>query len=239
MRTIDDFTFGLDLVDKESIKASHNNTISAIVSAVCLSTDPPTDVRRLLDDVYLQDDADNYVYSVSFSMSGEAYTSKRITEDVIELISSQAKDLMSIENLGRVTKLLMMTSDKKNDRLRSFLTGWSALEMFLNKAFLFYKREFIRRGFTDNAPSGIKKYIDRINEAIERDKYPWLDKFMMIAALLGSDTIEADVELFRKLKGARDDFFHKQEIVENNLPVAELRTLLARYLRAHIEFIKS
>jgi phosphomannomutase len=146
---------------------------------------------------------------------------------------------MSIENLGRVTKLLMMTSDKKNDRLRSFLTGWSALEIFLNKAFLFYEQEFISQGFTDNVSSGIKRYIERIKEAIKRGKYSLLDKFMMAAAFLGSDTIEADVELFRKLKDARDDFFHKQEIVDNNLPVAELRALLTRYLRAHIEFIKS
>lgn len=94
VRTVKDFTFGIDLIDKEPVKTTHRNTISAMVSAVSLSTDPPTDVRILLDDVYLIDDSDQCIYSVSFSMSGEGYTSKRVTDKNIELISSRAKDLV-------------------------------------------------------------------------------------------------------------------------------------------------
>jgi hypothetical protein len=235
MRTESDFSVAFDLIDKEDIKAKYRNTISAIMSAVSLSTNPPSDVRRLLSDVYLKDDSGNCLYSISFSMSAEAYTSSRVSDEITALIAAHARSLLRLEPLSRVTRLLLQTSDKQNDRLRSFLSGWSALEMFLNKTFLFYEQEFIRRSLIDNAPSGIERYIDRIKDAIQRGKYPLLDKFIMIAACLGGATIEADIEIFRNLKDTRDDFFHKQEIVENNLPVAELRTLLARYLRAHIE----
>lgn len=36
MRTINDFTFGIGLIDKEAIKATRRNTVSAMVSAVIL-----------------------------------------------------------------------------------------------------------------------------------------------------------------------------------------------------------
>lgn len=238
MRTVNDFTVGIDLIDKETIKVAHRNTISAIVSAVCLSTDPPTDVRKLLDDVYLIDDSDKCVYSISFSMTAEAYTSKRVTDEIIGSISLQAKDLLRISDLSRITRLLLMTSDKRNDRLRSFLSGWSALEIFINKTFPIYEEKFMRRVIRDNAPAGTTRYIDRIREVME-GKHRLLDKFVVIAACLGGDTIEADIDLFKKLKDIRDDFFHKQEIAENNLPTAGLRSLLNRYLRAHIAFTNS
>ena len=58
MRTVNDFTFGIDLIDKEPLTAKYQNTISSIFSSVSLSTDPPTDVRMLLDNVYLIDDTE-------------------------------------------------------------------------------------------------------------------------------------------------------------------------------------
>ncbi|OIP61522.1 MAG: hypothetical protein CO148_10535 [Nitrospirae bacterium CG_4_9_14_3_um_filter_41_27] len=131
-----------------------------------------------------------------------------------------------------------MTSNKRNDRLQSFLSGWSALEIFINKTFTVYEEEFMKRVIRDDAPAGTTRYIDRIREVME-GKHRLLDKFIVIAACLGGDTIEADIDLFKKLKDTRDDFFHKQDIAENNLPTAELRSLLNRYLRAHIAFTNS
>jgi hypothetical protein len=238
-RTINDFTFGIDLIDKEAIKASHRNTISAIVSAACLSIDPPTDVRRLLDDVCLKDDDDKCIYSISFSMSAEGYSSRKVTDEIVGSVSLQAKDLLKIGDLSRVTRLLLMTSDKRNDRLRSFLTGWSALEIFVNKTFPFYEQELKKRITGDDTPPGTVRYLDRIKDALDRGKYSLLEKFTVIAACLGGNIIEADIDLFKKLKDVRDDFFHKQEIAENNLPTADLRSLLSRYLRAHVAFTKS
>jgi hypothetical protein len=238
MRTVNDFTFGIDLIDKEPITAKYQNTISSIFSSVSLSTDPPTDVRMLLDNVYLIDDTDKCIYSVSFSMSAEGYTSRKVSDEIIESISSRVKDLLRIKDLSRITRLLLMTSNKRNDRLRSFLSGWSALEIFINKTFTVYEEEFMKRVIRDDAPAGTTRYIDRIREVME-GKHRLLDKFIVIAACLGGDTIEADIDLFKKLKDTRDDFFHKQDIAENNLPTNELRSLLNQYLRAHIAFANS
>jgi hypothetical protein len=57
----------------------------------------------LLDNVYLIDDTDKSIYSVSFSMSAEGYTSRKVSDEIIESISSRVKDPVQHSNIGNKT----------------------------------------------------------------------------------------------------------------------------------------
>ena len=118
------------------------------------------------------------------------------------------------------------------DELRSFISAWTALEIFTNKVFSSYEEKFIGNIADDHGTHGVNQFLTRIKDVM-KDKYRLSDKFALIASFL-SDEIEKDMELFKSMKNLRDDISHGKEFNEEALPVENARKLVAKYLKSHM-----
>jgi hypothetical protein len=143
----------------------------------------------------------------------------------------------------RVISLFAQSLDARNDRLKGFLFAWSATEIFVNKAFSSYSRS---ASSNEVRIPGTSAYSKRVAKATELGKYALLDRFVVIAALLGDDSenvdeLDSDVEVFKRIKDIRDELFHGQDILETSLPslTVDLQSLLSKYLRRHLEQVNS
>jgi hypothetical protein len=147
------------------------------------------------------------------------------------------------QNLSRVVRLLASSLDSKNDKLRRFIFGWTALEIFVNKFFDGHRQTFVSDKTEIPTTS---RYSQRVASAVETGEYKPLDKFIIIAAVLigvasNSDIVELDddADEFQRLKRIRNEFFHGEDISENTLPDAEVREFLSKYMLKHINYVSA
>jgi hypothetical protein len=124
------------------------------------------------------------------------------------------------------------------DRLKAFVSGWTALEILIEKSFKTYEQIFLSPLTNAEQPTLRERFLGRITDVM-KDKYRLTDKFLAVAAVLFPAVADAEVQedykKFCRLKGLRDSIFHGDEFSERDLPVHELAELLRKYLVAYIE----
>jgi hypothetical protein len=136
--------------------------------------------------------------------------------------------------LKRVVNLFARSLDSAaDDDFRSFLFGWTALEIFINKVFSQYEKVLVEAVNSQVTVHGVSRYFERITQVM-KDKYRLVDKFSVAAGVLAGETSDADVDQFKRIKKARDELLHGQDVAVTSLINTELRELLSRYLRAHL-----
>jgi hypothetical protein len=131
--------------------------------------------------------------------------------------------------------LLIQAISRDTDKLRRFISGWSALEILVNKVFSEYEKLFIQN-LIGTAPTGhTQRYFDRIRYVMQ-DKYRITDKFVIVVACLGeNESTESDIDDFESIKEKRDSLLHGNLIDESSLPINETIRLLKKYLSRHID----
>jgi hypothetical protein len=138
------------------------------------------------------------------------------------------------EELSRIISLMARSLDTAaEDDFRSFLFGWTALEIFINKVFGQYEKAFVAAVTSETSVHGASRYFERITQVM-KDKYRLLDKFGVVAAALAGETSDADIDQFERIKKVRDELLHGQDAPVTSLLNTELRELLSKYLRAHL-----
>ncbi len=233
-RETDDYSLGVGLISKEIIAESYSDQLHTLLVALCLSTKHEIiEVKKVTGDVYLINERGKPIYSFDFSGSGENYSSRRTTDEVITEAQGQSIKLMSERNLNRVYELLIQAVSRDNDRLRRFMFSWSALEILIHKVFLAYEKKFIENLTGADPAKHTQRYFDRIRDVM-KDKYRLTDKFVVVASGIGDDSIETDLEMFVKIKNIRDALFHGDRVDDETLPISETVKLLKKYLRRHI-----
>jgi hypothetical protein len=121
---------------------------------------------------------------------------------------------------------------RADDRYRAFVDGWTALEIFVNKAFQWYEKRFAAK-LEQELPSA-KRYLERIR-VVMKDKYRLADKFAIIAGELNTESSgEEDIKLFQAVKSTRDRLLHGEQVSDSQLPSLQLQQLLEKYLDLHI-----
>jgi ribosomal 50S subunit-associated protein YjgA (DUF615 family) len=119
------------------------------------------------------------------------------------------------------------------DDFRSFLFGWTALEIFINKVFSQYEKVLIDAVASEVTVHGASRYFERITQVM-KDKYRLVDKFGVVSGVLAGETSDGAVVHFKRIKKVRDDLLHGQDAAVTSLINTELRELVSRYLRAHL-----
>jgi hypothetical protein len=122
------------------------------------------------------------------------------------------------------------------DDFKSFIFGWTALEIFINKVFSQYERTFVDALTSEASVRGATQYFERVTQVM-KDKYRLVDKFSVIATILTGENSDADIDKLKHIKKVRDALLHGQDIPGASLPNNELRELVSKYLRAHLEHI--
>ena len=234
-RETDNFTLAFGAINKKDIAASHSAQLNAALVALLLSTEHETaEVKRMKRDTYLISESGKPIYSIDLRASASVSVSKRTSDRVIEQARHQVATLTGDRSLIRVNELLVQAISSHNGKLRRFICGWSALEIFVSKVFRKYEKALFNTILAETTPvSDIRRTLKRIR-AVMSDKYSITDKFSVIAACLGDDSVDTDVETFALIKDSRDKLFHREALDDDSLPLAETIQLLKKYIRLHI-----
>ena len=232
-RETDQFRICFDAIDKESLQKLHKDKIHSIVSSLSMSTIPEYHAERETSGIYFIDEKDKPLYSFTMQGGRARVITSRPINDVEE--NEIAKIIgLSVNNQQLKTPFRLFTQSLEftQDELRSFISAWTALEIFTNKVFSSYEEKFIGNIADDHGTHGVNQFLTRIKDVM-KDKYRLSDKFALIASFL-SDEIEKDMELFKSMKNLRDDISHGKEFNEEALPVENARKLVAKYLKSHM-----
>jgi hypothetical protein len=235
-RELDDFIVTFDAVDKDVVRKKHRSDIQAMKLALSLEGRTSPKFAIVTNDVYLSDDRGKTIYSISFSMSAELSTSSWLTEDSTPRIASRYVALRKDRHLEQVQRLFSQMSDSKSDQLKSFISGWSALEILITKTFKTYEQEFLSPLKESGQLTLRERFLERL-KSVMKDKYRLSDKFLIVSSMLFPDpadkSVEDDYKQFSRLKDLRDSIFHGDEFDEKSLPLADLKTLLLKFTLAH------
>lgn len=227
------YVVGFDIVSKEHISQSIDFERSAALAALSLSVEQNSlQTRRISKGSYLITESGKPAYSMSISLNAEAYSSKHTTDEIVERTAHYLSSLLGDISLSRVYRLFVQAISRKNDELRRFLFGWSALEILISKVFSDYEKLFITNLLGSDPANHVQRYFERVRDVMKR-KYRITDKFVIVAACIGKDSVETDIEDFVKIKKARDALLHGDLVDEKTLPVSETISLLKRYIRYH------
>ncbi len=232
------FIVTFDCVNKKEVAQSHKSEIEAMKLAVALESDPPSRFASLGDGIYLTNEEGKTIYSVSFTVSGEASVSTGLKENAVESIYTRYNILYRSNDIESVERLFSQMADYGSDRLKAFLSGWAAIEILIAKTFKTYEDAFLSP-LAKAGQQGLREiFLSRI-KSVMKDKYRLTDKFAAVGAVLFPDApeieIQKDLEKFIKLKKLRDSIFHGEEFSERDLPVYDLAAMLRKYILAHVE----
>lgn len=183
---IGDFIVCLDAVPKESIITGAKPYVLAALSALVLSTDSNITFTELSkSSVFFRGDG-KPIYPFQFSSSANLSTSSPITPETLASIEGWYKILSTEKDLDKVKRLLVASVQIKDDRLRSFIFAWTALESFVNKVFPLYEERFFDESKSHIYSEPRNQYIAYVRNVM-KDKHRLVDKFSLISSYLSSE----------------------------------------------------
>ena len=192
-------------------------------------------IEKLGDVVFLIDPNDGKpIYNLSAQFhGGRASVASPLTEDVIaETAALTSKLVVQKGGMAKLVSLLITSLEDATSDLQSFISAWSALEIFVTSTF---KSTYEARWFEimeDGAPTSARPVFNRLKDVM-RDKYRLADKFIVIASVLDSVAATKDSEEFGRLKKIRDEVFHN-ESRSPSLPTEAIQRLLLKYMKLHL-----
>jgi len=232
-KEIDQFHICFDAIEKDSLRNQHKEKVHSIVSSLSMCTDPAYHAERISSGIHFVDDNGKPLYS--FTVQGgraRVILAKPVDIERENEITEVINLSIGNQQLKTPFRLFTQSLETTNDELRSFISAWSALEIFTNKVFSIYEKQFIINISNDHNSHGVNQFLARIKNVM-KDKYRLTDKFSLIASFL-SNEIEEDIKLFKSLKDIRDIISHGKEFDEESLPVEDVRKLAAKYFKCHI-----
>ena len=233
----DEFIVCFDAFSKTALRDGLRPLVNCVLAAVSLSIqDRYTSQQTFLGDVTYGTDPASHkpIYSFSAQASATATLSGSLDSQTVAAIQTYVKPLIEDNQLEKVVRLLAKSHEAKDSKLQSFIEAWAALEIFIEAL---YKRRYERvwRGKLETGtPPSARPYLERQAE-IMKGRIRLNDKFLIIASILNESAAKEDTVTFAELKKLRDTF-HSGEIVERNLPVQTVQSLLGKYLRLHVDY---
>jgi len=229
-----------DVIDKGEIAQRHEAETEAMKTALAVESRSSPRFRTLASDVYLTTDDEVTVYS--FSMTGTARLSVMtpLDGDAANRVDTRYRTILESRDLETVRHLSALQADTDSDRLRQFLYGWAALEVFVNRAFKANRcacEALLRAG----KHAAVQKHcLGQAGAGRGGDASPVSGRFACVAALVfphaERDEGLDDYARFCMAKNARDDFYHGDVTVDADLPASDVAVLLSKYLGGYLEF---
>lgn len=232
----DNFVICSDGVSKESIESinlASKSHILDMLSALTLSTDSVLSFAKASESLVFFRDDGKPVYFHLPSGSAITYACSLITSETVKSVEDWYQKLIANQDLNRVKQLLVSSLQTEDDKLRSFLSAWTALEIFINKTFGLYEKQFFKELNDGDHPNVRNQYFQRI-QTVMKDKYRSTDKFSLITSLLSPESADEDIKFFKSAKTERDKLSHGRDLVDAALPVKEVQKLVRKYLQLHL-----
>ncbi len=205
----------------------HRNMIHAAISSLAVSTRNIDRAEKVFEATYRLHEEHGIVHYCAFSGYAEARVISQLPADFDQEFREVSQRLSENQDLASVFRLLASSYTQHTDKLASFLSAWSALEIFVNKAFPSQETKLF-----DAIASSHKDFIARLREVM-KDKYRIADKFALLATTISADTAVDDIKTFKDLKKTRDELLHGADVDTSRLPLEPTQALLRRYLLAY------
>ena len=212
-------------------KGQYQNQINSVLSSLCLSIDTFYKYKKVGESVVYYNSDGKPIHNILISVKGKGFSSRKVLDIDIETTKSCSSIMSQNEIFSTICRLLVQSIDSKSDELLSYLSVWTALEVFINKMFRVEKQNLIacltERGLIDQT----------LREEIERKKFSLMNKFKMLCLYLNNQVECPDIKTFKKLKDSRDELLHGDEIDFAKLPVFETQNLLRKYLFVYVQCV--
>lgn len=238
----DNFIITFDAIEKSKIKQLHQTEIEAMKVAISCANNNLSRFTHLTDGIYLSDEKNKPIYSLSFSMNAEMSVSTYLSEETTKQINDRYIILNQSNDINSVKRLFSQLVEHRADPLKAFLSGWAAMEILIAKLFKNHEALFFSPLVNTEQQTLREQFIKRIREVM-KDKYRLTDKFIAVTVALFPNIEETEVaenyNCFCKLKTIRDSISHGEAFSEKNLPVNELAEILRKYIAAYIATHKS
>jgi hypothetical protein len=139
-RKTDQFNICFDAIDKDSLRNQHKEKIYSIVSSLSMSTSPEYHAEKISSGIYFFDENKKPLYC--FTMHGGR--ARLIQAKPIDIEKEkEITKLIGLSNSNQHFKtpfrLFTQSLETTQDKLRSFISALSALEIFTNKGFSVYE----------------------------------------------------------------------------------------------------
>ena len=260
-REDDDFVICIDGASKEPIRSASEPHLLAALSALTLSADSILAINRVSDSVVFFRDDGKTIHSVNpFVNPVTDFISRPITSETVKSMEDWYQVFIDNQDFERVKRLLVSSLQTEGDKLRSFISAWTALEIFINKVFSLYENHFFQQISSGNFPQVAPQFLERIREVVKENypskksdfptvlrqhskdirshmqgnKYGLSNKFALAASFLSPENAEEDIKAFMIAKKQRDNLSHGQDVAEETLPVGEVQNLTRKYLKLHL-----
>lgn len=162
LREHDTFIVTFDAIEKNRVRQLHQTDIEAMKVAVAFESDAPSRFAYLTDGTYLLNDAGKPIYSISFSMSAEASVSTPLSNEAAARIGARYVVLNNENDLYSIERLFSQMAEHGADRLKAFLSGWTALEILIAKSFKSYEQAFLSPFTNAEQPTLRERFLARI-----------------------------------------------------------------------------
>ena len=231
----EDFIVYLDGVDKSKVIEGKHEKFVAATTAIVLETGSVLRLEKVVEAIVFDDGSGKPAYSFKPNASGEGFLSKQLEADECGLIARRYAQLLDVESLERVVRLFTSSLETPTDKLRSFLSAWFALEIFINKVFRSDEKKMLEVLHKSSTKKSWEAYLHQNRNNMKNDNYRLSDKFAAIAYYLAPDKADADLETFKKSKKYRDAMSHGTDTDEKTLPVHHTQHLVKKYIRLYLD----
>jgi hypothetical protein len=218
-----------DKLPHESIAKIAFDSVAAAVS-LSRVPDASRNFEFILDGYYATDPTGDGFQRFSRNRVSDGYVTATISKAEISQATTLAAVLYKETEMRTVIDLFSAAlTPRESGHLHAFISAWTGLEIFVAKQFreLEPSIEIIVKGLSTH-----ETFSDRMR-VVMRDKYRLTDKFAVISNYYNEIDADDDMASFKRIKDARDGFFHTMKGDMNSLPLDETRTLLEKYLKLY------
>ena len=138
-REAEEFVVAFDAFDRKALEERHREDLQNCVTAIGLLMDDPADHRVIPIGRASYLSAGQGAKPI-FSFTAEAGSlrvsiSRAMSKERLQEATSMAKSLKADSNVGKVVDLYLQSIGQREDDFRAFLSGWTAMEIFVQSYF--------------------------------------------------------------------------------------------------------
>jgi len=222
----------LDAFDGSVVREEHKLNVRSVATAMSVAmtdTNGSPEIRFLADNVHLlsKDELVIYVRTLKMGAAGLVVTTMPSGE-FVATVETYTAGLSADSKLSSAASLFALSQHKSNDNLRSFIASWSAFELLIVNLEKKYRDVFqkLLRSNDVALPAW-----DKDLRVTDIGDYRLRDRFYAVACSTNLAEAEADTKKFNELNSKRNDYYHRFEIEDTELPTHDVQSLFRKYLK--------
>lgn len=233
----DDYVLTFDAFDKAAIRQQFLQQHRSVQLALAMESKGRVRFDEITTGTYCTNAEGLTVYSLTMTAGNpELIVASTLSPDAAERLHWRTGHLNKSGDLESCTRLFADMAIYGREPFRVFNSGWSALEILINKTFRECEERFFTALQVPHQAELASMYLDSVRKKME-GKHSLLDRFTMVSAVLlpaqSTEAALADVAAFKEIKQLRDTVAHGSAFDEDGMPVSQLSDLLMKYLAAH------